>query len=376
MPLNENSGENAHKADGEHAHRHPQVAVAGVDLVLRSVHLEDPTPTGAQIAQAAGFSQQPETTVLQWFDHGTEDISPTEVAKLGEGLNRFIVAETDDLRRMTIEGNRFDWPARVISGQLVRRLANIPPSKQLYLERDDKPDELLADDSVVDLSRSGVERFVARVPKWQLNVQGELLTFNTPTVVVRDALVQAGFNPDQGWHIFLKVQGAPKEEVQLDSVVDLTRSGIEKLRLTPKDVNNGEGVVHLQRQFKLLSADERYLDANHPNWEAIAEGGQQWLILSDYPLPEGFSQRSVAVALEIPPTYPMAQIDMFYLHPEVTLQGGGQVPATEARVNIRGKSFQRWSRHRGNGSMWVPGTDNVITHLALVESALAKEVQQ
>jgi hypothetical protein len=43
---------------------------------------------------------------------------------------------------------------------------------------------------------------------------------------------------------------------------------------------------------------------------------------------------------------------------------------------ISGRSFQRWSRHRGQGSAWKSDSDNVITHLALVESSLRKEVAQ
>jgi hypothetical protein len=43
---------------------------------------------------------------------------------------------------------------------------------------------------------------------------------------------------------------------------------------------------------------------------------------------------------------------------------------------VGGVTFQTWSRHRGVGSKWNPRHDNVVTHLALVESALAKEVGQ
>ena len=82
------------------------------------------------------------------------------------------------------------------------------------------------------------------------------------------------------------------------------------------------------------------------------------------------------VALEIPPTYPAAQLDMFYLFPGVTLVSGVPIPATEALQQIGGQQYQRWSRHRGPGSPWQMAHDNVLTHMALVESALLKEVQQ
>ena len=53
---------------------------------------------------------------------------------------------------------------------------------------------------------------------------------------------------------------------------------------------------------------------------------------------------------------------------------GGFTLPTAGRVLIGGLSYQQWSRHRGQSSAWRPDTDNVVTHLALVESALAKEV--
>ncbi|MBY3102238.1 hypothetical protein HFO69_31820 [Rhizobium laguerreae] len=53
---------------------------------------------------------------------------------------------------------------------------------------------------------------------------------------------------------------------------------------------------------------------------------------------------------------------------------GVAIPATEAKQLIRGLPFQRWSRHRGAIAPRNPRRDNVVTHLALVESALLKEV--
>ncbi|WP_410001352.1 E2/UBC family protein [Rhizobium leguminosarum] len=53
---------------------------------------------------------------------------------------------------------------------------------------------------------------------------------------------------------------------------------------------------------------------------------------------------------------------------------GAAIPATEATQLVAGLPFQRWSRHRGSIAPWNPRQDNVVTHLALVESALLKEV--
>ena len=75
---------------------------------------------------------------------------------------------------------------------------------------------------------------------WKLNVQGVVIESPHPEIVVRQAIKQAGFNPDTPWIIVLKVAGEPKREVDLSFVIDLRHKGIEKLRLTPKQINNGE----------------------------------------------------------------------------------------------------------------------------------------
>ncbi|MDR6453441.1 multiubiquitin domain-containing protein [Variovorax paradoxus] len=376
MPSNDNSRPaEAHNAPAQHAGSH-EIQVAGPDLDFKPVRLDDATPTGAQIAAALGYRPDQQVTVLHWFGTTIEDVRPDELVKLHEGETRFIVAASDGASRLTIDGQRIDWLARHISVATLRRLVNIPAELSIYLEHEDEPDELLDENHQIDLGLRGVERLISRPATWKLNVQGELLTLHMPTIVVRDALQQAGFNPDQGWHIFLKVEGHPKEPVELDTVIDLRRKGIEKLRLTPKDVINGEGPSVPLRAFPVLSVDEAFLDAKFPSWEAVLDGGRQWIVVPNFTLPPGYSVQQVHLALEIQPTYPAVEIDMFYLSPAVTLSSGAQIPATEAMVTIRGQQFQRWSRHRTPTGPWKPGLDNVKTHMALVDNALLKEVQQ
>ncbi len=100
----------------------------------------------------------------------------------------------------------------------------------------------------------GYERRSEHEKIWRLNVQGVILELTAPTIVVRQALLDAGFDPDQGWQIFLKVHGQPKREVSLADTIDLCTPGVEKLRLVPKHVINGDREGPPQRTFP--SADE------------------------------------------------------------------------------------------------------------------------
>lgn len=352
------------------------IEVADTTLNFKSLVIADNTPTGAQLAAAAGFTPAQQAVVLQILANGElEDIRPDEQADLRHGEGRFVIVESDRTFHFTVDGRRFDWPAHIVSGALVRKLANVPDDKTLYLERTSEPDRLVGPHDLIDLAALGVESFMTRAVVWKLNVQGVILELTVPTIRVKDALSQAGFDPTQEWIIFLKVAGAQKREVSLTDQVDLRTPGIEKLRLTPKHVNNGEALPAPRRMFALLEVDQRHLDARGLFWETIIDAGRRWLLIHHYPVPNGYTVTHTLLALEIPSTYPSAQIDMFYVNPALVLRSGRTIERSDTNATIAGTTFKRWSRHRGSGSKWNPNTDNVVTHLALVESAMLKEVE-
>ncbi|MBD8066041.1 multiubiquitin domain-containing protein [Devosia sp. PTR5] len=350
------------------------VEIARTDLAFHPVEIDTATPTGGKIAKVAGFNSDQHPHVMQWLPDGDlEDIRVQEEADLSKSI-KFIVAENSSSHRITINDETLDWPADVISGAVVRKLGKIDPADDIYLERDDEPDLLVRDQDLIKIKAEGVEEFKSRKPDvWKLNVQGKVIVSKSSTISAADAMAEANFDPN-AWIMILKVQGQPKRQLQPSDVIDLTTPGIEKIRLTAKDVNNGEAPPAPRRDFALQSVDEQYLDALGFRWETDATG--RWLIIHDYPVSPGYTVTKVTLAIQVLPTYPQTQIDMFYVYPALVRRTGGAIPATQTTATIRGLSFQRWSRHRGAGSKWNPKTDNVITHLAIVESAIAKEVGQ
>lgn len=350
------------------------VEIAGLDLNFHAFVIDTHTPTGGKIAKAAGFNADQYPYVLQWRDDGDlEELRAQEEADLGNGA-KFIVAESDGTNRIAIEGGGLDWPADEISGAVVRKLGRIPADHSIYLERMDEPDRLVADKDIIKIRKEGIEQFKSRKPEvWELNVQGKKIVATTPVISVVDALTRAGFDPN-AWIIILKVAGQPKRQLSVGDEIDLRAPGIEKIRLTPKDVSNGEARPAPSRDFALLEVDEFYLDGLGLRWETRNSDGHRWLIIHDYPVPAGYTASTTTLALMIPPTYPQAQIDMFYVYPPLRRATGAAIPATEAVQTIGGLPFQRWSRHRGNVVPWNPRRDNVVSHLALVESSLANEV--
>ena len=351
------------------------IDVADQTLSYRSVKVNDVTPTGAQLAHAAGFKPGDGAVVLLVLPDGAlESVRPEEVVDLGKCDGRFVIVASDRIYLLMVDGQRFDWPCRVVSGGLLRKLAAVPASSTLYLQRVEEPDQVIGGNDLVDLDMDGIESFVTREAVWKLNVHGVVIDVSTSTIAVGEAMKQAGFDISEDWHIFLKVKGEAKREVGLTDIVDLEKPGIEKLRLMPKNVDNGEAPQAPRRDFALLEADTEYLDRLQLKWETIVDGGRRWLVIHQFPLPTGYTATDTMLALEIPETYPGAAVYGFYAYPPLALASGRAIPKTQLRGSIFGVEFHGWSRHRGSSAPWDSATDNVVTHLGLVEAALTKEV--
>tara|TARA_R110002167_G_scaffold281713_4_gene487021 strand:+ start:551 stop:1684 length:1134 start_codon:yes stop_codon:yes gene_type:complete len=377
MQTNTSTGNDRVPAENAGAIYHRTIEVADQTLNYRQVRINDLTPTGSQLAIAAGFKSVDGISVLQVLETGDlEDVRPNETVDLRKVAGRFVIVESDRAYRFTIDGQRFDWPCRIVSGGLLSKLGQVPANKTLYLELHDQPDRQLETHDLVDLNATGVESFVSKKLMWKLNVQGVVLELIAPTILVREALIQAGFNADQGWHIFLKIVGEPKKSVDLSSVIDLRTPGIEKLRLTPKDVNNGETLVEPCRTFSLLNIDEAHLNRRGLKWETFVEAERRWLLLHNYPLPAGYTDTHSKIALEIPLTYPGAQIYGFYAYPPLALSSGKVIECTQLRGVLNGVEYHGWSRNRGPSAPWDSTVDNVVTQLALVDAAISKEVDE
>jgi Prokaryotic E2 family E len=206
---------------------------------------------------------------------------------------------------------------------------------------------------------------------WKLNVQGVVIESPHPEITVRHAIKEAGFNPDTPWIIILKVAGQPKKEVDLSFVIDLRHEGIEKLRLTPKQINNGEIAAARRTEFALLPQDEDHLDHLGLRWETLVHAGRRWLVIRSYPVPQGYLPATTDIAIEVPVSYPGAQLDMFYCNPALALRSGAAIPQTQHMEPVMGLPFQRWSRHR----KWDATRDTLATHLALVDESLRREIE-
>jgi hypothetical protein len=139
-----------------------EVMIAGADLRFEKYVLTDPVPAGRQVIKA--FTREDPTgfIVLKWLRSGMlEELRLDETTRLaGGGDERFIVVASDRSFRIDIAGRRQEWPCGLISGATLKKLGEQDADQvDVFLERQDQPDELIEDDQLVDLSGREVERF-------------------------------------------------------------------------------------------------------------------------------------------------------------------------------------------------------------------------
>ncbi|MDC4974113.1 hypothetical protein OHW14_01405 [Acinetobacter baumannii] len=344
------------------------------DLSFKNGTIDDRSPIGSQLLRSIGYSQKDDVLLYQVLkQQGMEEISLEENIDFEKG-DKFFIVEGDRSLKFKVNGFNYEWPESQITLKHLHFLTGIT-DKSFFLSRQTEEDLLITDDSVVNLDASGIEDIYTKVVKqyFELNVNGTKIKVDKAQIVVSEALALVGIQDGHNYQMFLKVQGEPKVEVQSNTIIDLSKPGIEKLRLIPREVNNGD--ISLG-QFEVLQKDSEYLKQVFGDFRTIIDQGRRWLIVENYELPEGYSHKQITLAFEIPSLYPQAEIDMFYTCPRIYLPNGVTPSCTEVDQIIEGKIYQRWSRHRSQVSQWNPAIDSVVTHFSLIEESLLREVQQ
>lgn len=129
--------------------------------------------------------------------------------------------------------------------------------------------------------------------------------------------------------------------------------------------------LSVRREFALPEDDQEFLDGLNLRWELVLDGGVQWLLLYEFPLPPGFNVQSVTMAIRIIPGYPAAALDMVYVSPPLGRVDGKPIPALSL-CSIVGSQFQQWSRHYTAVHPWRPNIDSIASHIRAAEEWFKK----
>lgn len=228
-----------------------------------------------------------------------------------------------------------------------------------------------AEQDIVDLeeyARNG--RKPPKAKAYRFKVNETVVVWHAATISGADALTAAGLMPPANYTLRLKVAGKKPQAIGLDDTVDLTVPGTEKFRAIRKGQQEGE--FQGRRNAPVLEQDQLFLERYGLPWEVIADGCT-WVLLHNYPLPPGFSEATVTLAIRLEAGYPFTALDMMYVHPWLSRTDGRPIGQADVSQVLDGKSFQRWSRHRTGDNPWVPGEDSLETHLYLVEEYFRAE---
>ena len=244
---------------------------------------------------------------------------------------------------------------------------------------------------VVDFTKVGIERFIAQpkgcktidledcykrgvVPvityEYIIRINTQRFTVGKEKMTGREILALIGATPES--HFLRQRTKEGKKLIGADEVVDFTECGIE--RFIAQQRNCDEGYVRDQ-SFPLPEEDEQFLKSLRVPCKIVAQGASRWLIISNYLLPAGYNQDKADVAVLLHPQYPQVQLDMIYIHPALSRKDGKPINALSNQL-IDGRNFQRWSRHRNASNKWVPGDDNISTHLDLMMECLKAEFKK
>jgi hypothetical protein len=95
-------------------------------------------------------------------------------------------------------------------------------------------------------------------------------------------------------------------------------------------------------------------------------GGWSFLVVDGYRLPAGFQPEIVELLVKLPPAFPDAAPDMFWVRPAVKTPGGS-LPRATSMERLLGAEWQRFSWHLSPGA-WKPGASTLRDFMRCIAS--------
>lgn len=112
-------------------------------------------------------------------------------------------------------------------------------------------------------------------------------------------------------------------------------------------------------------------DVGSDRFETLAQpDGWTFLVVPDFPLPDAFMPRSTRLLIKLPPLFPDAAPDMFWVSPPVRTVSGGAPQGTSSE-QLLGVEWQRFSWHLLPGA-WRVGSSTLRDYLRCVRARFEK----
>lgn len=161
-----------------------------------------------------------------------------------------------------------------------------------------------------------------------------------------------------------------KERAGIDPADVLFRSKPSEDEVVPNDV---EIKLHCGDCFyssppaNYGSIDLTPIEVGSDQFECISQpDGWMFLLISNFPLSVGYSLDSIQLLIKLPPGFPDASPDMFWVSPHVKTKSGVVPQGTSAEL-LLGQQWQRFSWHLQPGA-WRPGISTLRDFMRCVHS--------
>ncbi len=93
---------------------------------------------------------------------------------------------------LTINGKKYQWPKEYITGAEIKKLGDLPPEDDLFLEIEDPwEDEPIPDDKQVNIARPKTEHFYSTPKEVTIIVNGTPHKWNQPKISFKEIIVLA-----------------------------------------------------------------------------------------------------------------------------------------------------------------------------------------
>ncbi|WCT11025.1 multiubiquitin domain-containing protein [Mucilaginibacter jinjuensis] len=367
-----------------HEVQHFATSVNEIELLFH-----EPKVSGLELMEKADLKHIECLELFQLFEDNFKKIAKDEIVDLSaKGFERFVTKEAE-YRGYSVNNDPEVTDKRELTPVEILKLAGLDPEEHfLILVNKDgtkvsyghQPQVKIKiqcggmhfvterKDCIVDIEHCfncGVIPVIAF--KYIIKINTTPFTVDKPAMTGREILALINETPET-YYLRYKHKGGAKI-VEADEVVDFTACGIE--RFSAKAKNCTEGRVN-KRDFLLPEEDINYLEEKGIAYETVLNGETQWVILRGYGIPAGYNHANPDIAIRIPQNYPIAPLDMFYMYPNLARTDNQAIGALSP-LTIEGKSYQQWSRHRTAANQWVPGEDNLATHIALMNHSLQQE---
>ena len=119
----------------------------------------------------------------------------------------------------------------------------------------------------------------------------------------------------------------------------------------------------------LPANDLEYLRSLSPGHTVQLDGGMTCVLVPGFLLGEGFALAQSDLLLRLAPGYPDVPPDMWWFNPPVRRTDSAEIIATQAREQLLGREWQRWSRHLTPGQ-WRSGIDSLESYIAIIRREL------